>query len=248
MNPLNPPDTAAHGSPAAPAAARVPDAARTPGTSKTLLVPYYEHPFVRPAEWDALLAAAPGVYGVVLNPASGPGDRLDPAFAAVAGRLRAAHVRVLGYVDTDYGRRPLADVLRELTRHRDWYGTDGTFLDQAAATESGFGYYRRLAAAARGLGRGTLVLNHGTAPHPSYARIADVLVTFEGTWTSYRRRPPPPWTGAGATLCHLVHGVPAGVDPAVLARERGAALYCAVPGAGNHPWGTLPNAVEQPAP
>ena len=211
-------------------------------TSKTLLVPYYEHPSVRPAEWDALVAAAPRLHGVVLNPASGPGDRLDPAFAAVAGRLRAADVRVLGYVDTDYGRRPLADVVRDLTRHRDWYGTDGAFLDQVTAVESGFGYYRRLAAAARGLGGG-LVLNHGTAPHPSYARIADVLVTFEGTWTSYRRRPPPPWTGAGASLCHLVHGVPADADAAALARERGAALHCAVPGVGDHPWGTLPHAL-----
>ncbi|WRZ93338.1 spherulation-specific family 4 protein [Streptomyces sp. NBC_01007] len=246
-NPLNPPDTGAHGSSAAPAAAREPNVARTPGTSKTLLVPYYEHPAVRPAEWDALVAAASRLYGVVLNPASGPGDRLDPAFEAVAGRLRTADVRVLGYVDTDYGRRPLADVLRELTRHRDWYGTDGAFLDQAASVESGFGYYRRLATAVRGLGHGTLVLNHGTAPHPSYARVADVLVTFEGTWATYRRRPPPPWTGAGASLCHLVHGVPADVDVATPARERGAALYCAVPGVGDHPWGTLPHALE-PAP
>ena len=68
MNPPNPPDTGAHGSPAAPVAAHAPNAVRTPGTSKTLLVPYYEHPSVRPAEWDALIAAAPGVYGVVLNP------------------------------------------------------------------------------------------------------------------------------------------------------------------------------------
>ena len=37
---------------------------------------------------------------------------------------------------------------------------------------------------------GTLVLNHGTAPHPSYARIADVLVTFEGTWATYTRLGP----------------------------------------------------------
>ncbi|MET8857021.1 spherulation-specific family 4 protein [Streptomyces sp. NPDC004579] len=208
---------------------------------KDLLVPYYEHPAVRPAEWDALVAAAPRLYGLVLNPASGPGDRPAPGFAAVAARLRAADVRVLGYVDTAYGRRPLADVRGELARHRDWFATDGVFLDQVAATEGGFGYYRRLATEVRGPDGGTLVLNHGTAPHPSYARIADVLVTFEGTWATYRRRPPPPWTGTGVGLCHLVHGAPAGVDTAALARERGAGLSCAVPGTGDHPWGTLPH-------
>ncbi|MFF3449302.1 spherulation-specific family 4 protein [Streptomyces sp. NPDC002667] len=214
---------------------------------RSLLVPYYEHPSVRPAEWDALVAAAPRIHGVVLNPASGPGDRPDPAFAAVAGRLRAADVRVLGYVDTAYARRPPADVLRDVARHRDWFGADGTFLDQVAAAESEFAYYRRLATAVGGLGGGSLVLNHGTVPHPSYARIADVLVTFEGTWAGYRRTPPPPWTGTGTTLCHLVHGVPAGAAVEASARERGAALSCAVPGTGDHPWGTLPHGLA-PAP
>ncbi|WP_371550058.1 spherulation-specific family 4 protein [Streptomyces sp. NBC_00554] len=211
---------------------------------KSLLVPYYEHPSVRPAEWEALIAAAPRLHSVVLNPASGPGERPDPAFAAVAERLRAADVRVLGYTDTDYGRRPCAAVVRDLSRHRSWYGTDGAFLDQVASGIAEFAYYRRLATAARGLGCGTLALNHGTAPHPSYARIADVLVTFEGTWDTYdmyREDRPPPWTGAATRLCHLVHGVPAGVDVAAPARARGAGLHCAVPGTGEHPWGTLPH-------
>lgn len=81
-------------------------------------------------------------------------------------------------------------------------------------------------------------------PHPSYARIADVLVTFEGPWATYRRNRLPPWTDAGARLCHLVYGVPAGVDLAASARERGATLHCAVPGVGDHPWGTLPHALK----
>ncbi|MFD4565414.1 spherulation-specific family 4 protein [Streptomyces sp. NPDC058475] len=223
---------------------RGPDQSLPTSPRGTLLVPYYEHPSDRPAEWDALIAAAPRLHGVVLNPASGPGERPDPAFADVAGRLRAADVRVLGYTDTDYGRRPVADVVRELTRHRAWYRADGIFLDQVASGEAEFAYYRRLASAAWGLGFGTLVLNHGTTPHSSYARIADVLVTFEGTWQTYRRNTLPPWTGTGARLCHLVHGVPAGVDLAAAARERGATLHCAVPGVGDHPWGTLPHALE----
>ncbi|NUP15309.1 MAG: hypothetical protein HOZ81_04235 [Streptomyces sp.] len=209
-----------------------------------LLVPYYEHPSTRPAEWNAIVAAAPRLHGVILNPASGPGDHADPAFAEVAARLRDAHVRVLGYADTDYGRRPHADVVRDLARHRDWYGTDGVFLDQVAAGREEFGYYRRLATAAWATGCGTLALNHGTAPHPSYARIADVLVTFEGTWATYIRLRPPQWRGGtGVRLCHLVYGVPPDADLAGLARARGATVHCAVPGAGDHPWGTLPHAL-----
>lgn len=209
-----------------------------------LLIPYYEHPSVRPAEWEAIIAAAPRLYGVVLNPASGPGETPDPAFAEVAARLRDAGVRVLGYADTDYARRATADVVRDLARHRDWYGTDGLFLDQVAAGREEFAYYQRLAAAAWGAGCGTLALNHGTAPHPSYARIADVLVTFEGTWETYTRPGPPRWRGGtGVRLCHLVYGVPPDADLARLARDRGATVHCAVPGVGDHPWGTLPHAL-----
>ncbi|MGN9762227.1 spherulation-specific family 4 protein [Streptomyces sp. SD31] len=216
-----------------------------------LLVPYYEHPSVRPAEWDAIITAAPRLYGVVLNPASGPGETPDAAFAEVATRLRGAGgpspggVRVLGYADTDYGRRPHADVVRDIARHRDWYAADGVFLDQVAAGREEFAYYQRLATAAWGVGCGTLALNHGTAPHPSYARIADLLVTFEGTWESYTRLGPQQWRGGGGVrLCHLVYGVPAGVEVADLARARGAAVHCGVPGMGDHPWGTLPHTLE----
>ncbi|MDC0772080.1 spherulation-specific family 4 protein [Streptomyces sp. HD] len=211
-----------------------------------LLIPYYEHPSVRPAEWDAIIAAAPRLHGVVLNPANGPGEIPDPAFAEVAARLRdsGADVRVLGYADTDYGRRPYADVVRDIARHRDWYGTDGVFLDQVAAGRAEFGHYQRIAAAAWAAGCGTLVLNHGTAPHPSYARIADVLVTFEGTWATYTRLGPQQWRGGtGVRLCHLVYGVPPDADLAGLARARGATVHCAVPGTGDHPWGTLPHAL-----
>ncbi|WP_406255466.1 spherulation-specific family 4 protein [Streptomyces chartreusis] len=212
-----------------------------------LLIPYYEHPSVRPAEWDAIIAAAPRLHGVVLNPASGPGGAPDPAFAGVAARLASAAVRVLGYVDTDYGRRPHTEVVRDITRHRDWYRADGVFLDQVATSRAEFAYYRRLATAAWGAGCGTLALNHGTEADPAYARIADLLVTFEGPYASHtrlvrrHRRP-----ATGARLCHLVYGVPPGVDLTETARSYGASVHCAVPGRGRHPWGTLPHTVAHP--
>ncbi|MHB9862383.1 spherulation-specific family 4 protein [Streptomyces sp. YIM S03343] len=209
-----------------------------------LLVPYYEHPSVRPVEWEALIGAAPRLYGVILNPASGPGERPDPAFAQVSARLRAAGVRVLGYADTDYGRRPVADVLRDLAYHRAWYSTDGFFLDQTATDPHRFPHYRRLASAARATGCTTLALNPGTPPHPLYATIADVLITFEGPWTTYHHLPGPPWYGPpGPLTCHLIHSTPPHTDPGSLSRTRGAALHCAVPGTGAHPWGTLPQGV-----
>ncbi|WP_037647896.1 spherulation-specific family 4 protein [Streptomyces flavidovirens] len=207
---------------------------------KNLLVPFYEHPTERPDAWEAVIRAAPRLFGVVLNPDSGSGAAPDPAFAAVSSRLRAAGVRVLGYADTDYARRPHAAVVQDLLRHRDWYGADGAFLDQVTAGPDALPHYRRLAVAARAAGAATLVLNHGVHPHPGFLELADVLVTFEGTWDTYRRTvETPPWTAAyaPARFCHLVYAAPP-------AAAFTAGIGCAVPGQGPHPWGTLPHALE----
>jgi hypothetical protein len=207
-----------------------------------LLVPLYEHPADRPEAWAALLCAPERLYGVILNPASGPGSSPDPAFAAVAERLRASGVRVLGYVDTDYARRPHAAVVGDLLRHRDWYGTDGTFFDQVSSGPDALAHYRRLAVAARETGAESLVLNHGVHPDPAYLALADVLVTFEGGWDTYLAQGQvPEWTRAHRAdrFCHLVYAAP--TDVSALAAIRGAAIHCAVPGGGAHPWGTLPH-------
>ncbi|MET9291829.1 spherulation-specific family 4 protein [Streptomyces sp. NPDC003077] len=213
-----------------------------------LLVPLYEHPADRPDAWRRLIEAAPQLYGVVLNPANGPGTAPDPAFAEVAGRLREAGVRLLGYTDTDYGRRPHADVVRDLLRHRDWYAADGTFLDQAAPGPELLPHYGRLTVAARAAGATTVVLNHGLHPHPGYLEVADLLVTFEDTWAAYEAAEIPAWTARHPPerFCHLIHGVPDGRAQAAadLARRRGAAVHCAVRGTGPHPWDALPFCLE----
>ncbi|MET9956358.1 spherulation-specific family 4 protein [Streptomyces sp. NPDC006339] len=201
--------------------------------SPSLLVPFYEHPADRPEDWAAVVAAAAALYGVVLNPASGAGQAPDPAFTEVAARLRDAGVRVLGYADTDYGRRPHAEVVADLVRHRDWYGADGAFLDQVPTEPGALPHYRRLAVAARAAGARTLVLNHGAHPAPGYEDLADLLVTFEGPWDSYRGLDLP----VADHYCHLVYAAPADARPTT-------PVHCAVPGTGAHPWGTLPHTLE----
>lgn len=211
-----------------------------------LLVPLYEHPHDRPEAWRQLTLAAPRLYGVVLNPANGPGTAPDPGFTAAAAALRSAGVRLLGYADTGYGRRPATEVLADLHRHRRWYGADGAFLDQTAAEGHALPGYRALTTAARrDAGMRTLALNPGVHPDPRYADLADLLVTFEGTWESYRNAAGPPrWARSLAPerVCHLVYGVPhgQGARTAALAGRRGAGVCCAVRGTLPHPWDGVP--------
>ncbi|MEV6105536.1 spherulation-specific family 4 protein [Streptomyces sp. NPDC051940] len=209
-----------------------------------MLVPLYVHPAVDPRPWRRLAALAPSLYGTVLNAADGPGDAPDAAYADACAALRSAGVRVLGYVDLAYGDRPAAEVAKDVLRHREWYGVEGTFLDRAPAGADRLPGVRAVVRAARSEGARTVVLNPGVHPDPDYAAVADLLVTFEGSWQAYTQTPVPAWTRRhrAERFCHLVHGVPDGLQDLVvrLARQRGAGVHCAVPGGGPNPWVTVP--------
>jgi len=207
----------------------------------SLLIPLYVHPAEDPGAWHRLIRAAAHTYGVVLNPASGPGNAPDAAFASVASALREAGARLLGYVDTDYGARDPAEVADEVRRHREWYAADGCFLDRVTAAPDGLAACRRLVRSSRRLGAATVVLNPGVHPAPGYTRLADLTVTFEGHWSTYVSAfSRPSWTARQqpGRLCHLVYGVPEALVPLAVrtARERGAAVCGPVTGEPPNPW------------
>ncbi|MFC5665948.1 spherulation-specific family 4 protein [Kitasatospora misakiensis] len=211
-----------------------------------LLVPLYVHPAVDPAAWQAVAAADPKrIAAVVLNLADGPGEP-DQVFADAVEELRAAGLPLLGYADTDYGRRPHAVVVNDILTYRQRHGITGVYLDQVSTAPGALPHYRRLATAARAAGCATVVFGHGSHPDPGYAEVglADLLVTFEGDWTAYRELALPLWTArhAAARFCHLVYDVPAerAGEAATLIAARRAGVGCAVPGTGDNPWCTLP--------
>lgn len=79
-----------------------------------LAVPWYVHPSDDPAGWQALAALADRISFVVVNVHNGPA--VDPAYPAALGMLRDSGVRMLGYVDTRYGTRPVREVATDV-RH-----------------------------------------------------------------------------------------------------------------------------------
>ncbi|MFL4908459.1 spherulation-specific family 4 protein [Streptomyces sp. MMS24-I2-30] len=215
-----------------------------------LLVPLYVHPAEDPGAWHRLIGAAADTYAVVLNPAGGPGPRPDPAFAAAAGALRTAGARLLGYVDTDYGTRDPAEVTDDVVRYREWYGTDGCFLDQVTAAPDELPACRRLVRSVRRLGAAPVVLNPGVHPAPGYARLADLVVTFEGHWSAYVSAfSRPAWTARHPPerFCHLVYGVPEALVPLAVrtAGDRGAAVAGPVTGELPNPWAQLTPALTE---
>src|SRR5690606_5249660 len=107
----------------------------------TLAVPAYFHPAEWPRKWKRLVAAASLTRFVIVNPHSGPGEELDVTYMAVIEALRAARVRMLGYVDPAYGSREPADIAREMGIYRSRYGLDGVFMDQVSTSLEELDHY-----------------------------------------------------------------------------------------------------------
>jgi hypothetical protein len=209
-----------------------------------LAVPAYFHPAIHPDQWQWLAEHAGRIRLVILNIASGPGTTPQGAFQAAADLLHRAGVCVIGYVDTGYGRRDPAAVLAEVARYQDWYGVRGVCLDQVATGAEDLGHYAGMADRVRAMGAEVVFFNHGTHPAPGYARHADLLGTFEGTWAAYERLRAPGWTRRWppSKFYHVVHSVPAAQLPAawqLATRRHAGAVYITERG-GPNPYDRLP--------
>jgi Spherulation-specific family 4 len=210
-----------------------------------LLAPAYIHPLEDPAAWDRLVALAPVLRAVVVNVHNGPGAEADDAYTKVVQRLGDAGVRLVGYVDTDYGARAAAEITADVDTWLSRYGVHGVFLDQVTAGLDLLDHYADVTVAARARGADYVVLNPGTAPHPGYLDLANVTVTFEGSWADYRNVEEPEWVRSlpASRFAHLVHGVPyaAAVPAAVrLARHRHVGTVYVTTGTGANPWKDVP--------
>lgn len=205
-------------------------------------VPAYFHPLREAVDWTRL-CAAPRLGLVVINPASGAGLAPDVSYRPVCVALRRrSGVAVAGYVDTAYADRPLREVLDEIAAYRRYYGIDAVFVDQVTSDVATLGYYAHLAEQLRRRGVGPIVFNPGVLPDAGYRAIADVVVTFEGPWSAYRRRRVPDPPGAGRTW-HLVHDTPADQQRRAWRRTRrlGAGYAYVTDRRMPNPWDGLPD-------
>lgn len=212
-----------------------------------LAVPMYVHPLVDPAGWARLVDLADHLAFVVANVHSGPGRGPDADYARVLAPLLDRGVPVVGYVDAAYGRRPLAEVAADAAAWRRDHGVPGVFVDCAPSLDRGWAHR---AAQALGGVQGRRVVNPGTWACADLAVVADTVVTFEGSWTTYRRgvtgRPvglaPQIRPVTGVDVCHLIYDVPADDTDhaAALAGARGATSVLTTDGVLPNPYLGLP--------
>lgn len=192
---------------AVPAAAMFSKRKKTTPPKSSILVPLYVYP--APGAWEPLftaIASHPGLnFTIVVNPASGPGNGAGPDanYTREIPRLNAyANVRTFGYVSTDYAKRNLGLVLRDISTYSAWsenatfpgLGMHGIFLDETSSQyePASAHFFETIASAVRseaGLGLNPLIIhNPGTIPDAKMLSpaICDLSVVFEGTYSTYQ--------------------------------------------------------------
>jgi len=220
---------------------------RTKISSPRFVVPAYFRPDVLPEAWETMVAHAHKVKSVILNPASGPGEGPDPVFYSPLARLRQAGVTVVGYVDTDYGQRPIQHALADIDLFLRWYGVTGVCFDRVSISAEDLDHYATLSRIAREMGVTMVMFNHGAHPLAAYADHADLLGTFEGSYRSYLQLSVPRWTRTRSAeqFYHVVHSVPREhfADTFLLAASRHAGCTYVTDRAGRNPYNCLPAGV-----
>jgi hypothetical protein len=211
---------------------------RRPGCRGTLIPAYFSPAAIVAA---AKVSSRPRL--VVVNPANGPGRNPRSSYHQAVREAQEAGARVLGYVSTAYGARPASDVLTDVDRWASWYAVDGIFLDEASHDAAQLPYYTAISRHIRASGR-LVVVNPGVVPAPEYFGIADVVVTFEGSYADYsaavaripdwvRRQPPD-------RVAHLVYGASRDQALTVAAHPDAAGYLFVTSGSLPDPWQTLP--------
>jgi hypothetical protein len=208
------------------------------------LVPAYFYPG---SDWSQAIASRPppGVMIVDIT-SSGAGIAPNRIYQVTLKHARAAGITLAGYVNTDYGHRPVTAVEADVRHYRSWYGVTSIFLDEVASGPSGLPYYRQLARYIHAAVPGSkVVLNPGTYPDEGYLSVGDIVMVYENTYADYLRLRVPGWVHKfpAGKFAYAVYG--AGQDQLArviaLALSRHAGYVYVTSGSGTNPYGSLPS-------
>ena len=143
--------------------------------------------------WNRAVAARGSVSSIVLNVYNGPGLVPYGANTYPLARAHRAGIRVLGYVYTSDGKRPLADVEHDVALWQRWYPVDGFFIDNVTATPAEFTYYLRLDDYIRTTDRRAWIMLNIPAPAREDLRLGNVMNVYEGPAKRFVRFVPRSW-------------------------------------------------------
>jgi hypothetical protein len=176
----------------------------------------------------------------------GAGTSPLPHFQAVVRQAKAAGVTILGYSSTGYGQRPAAQVEADVRNYKAWYGVTDIFLDEVRGIGSQLSYYRSLANYIHSLNQGSSVwINPGIYPDQRYMSVGNVVMAFEGPYSSYHSIKVPGWAYdySPSRFANTIYATSGSqVNNALsLSRQRNAGYVYVTNGSGANPYAGLPS-------
>jgi hypothetical protein len=211
---------------------------------QNLFVPAFFYPA---STWEQATGSRPAPRVMILD-ISGLGAGSEPLahFRAVVRQAQAAGVTVLGYSSTALGERPIAQVEADVRNYRAWYGVTGVFLDEVQGVASQLSYYQDLAGYIHRTDPGSEIwINPGSYPDQVYMSVANVVMSFEGTYAQYRTDQVPAWARKypASRFAHTIHSTPQArlASAVALARSRNAGYVYITDGSGANPYDGLPS-------
>ena len=182
----------------------------------------------------------------LINPDNGPGSSFDQAYLTQTQTTHGLGASVVGYVYTESGGRPLAQVKSDIDQYYTWYNVDGIFLDEGPIDCSTQSYYLSLYQYIKAKGGKAIdIINPGTTIPECFANTADIIVTFEDTYSHYASWTPAGWESGypASKFWHIVYGTPASDLSSVVslaqARNIGTVYLTSLTFAQN-PYGAMP--------
>ena len=212
-------------------------------TCQQVVVPAYFYPG---PDWAHAAGSRPVPSRMIADiTSSGAGSSPDRNYQRTIRRAQAAGVRIMGYSNTDYGRRPAAAVELDVRNYKAWYGVTDVFLDAVSSGGGALPYYRRLAGYIHRVNPGsTVMLNPGTYPDQRYMSVGDVVLVYEDTYANYLGLRVPRWAGRypAAKFAQIIYATPESRFPAAigLSRRRHAGYVYVTGNAGLNPSRALP--------
>jgi hypothetical protein len=215
---------------------------------QSVAVPAYFYPSAG-GLWSTADRSAPGLGIMIANVANGPGTAVNSDYASAIAAARAAGVRVFGYVHTSYGAIGATTVETDINAWRTLYGVTSIFVDEASTSGSELSYYQTLSSYVHAQGTGAqTIVNFGTLPAQSEMTAGDILVTFEGAYSSYGSTRFPSWAAAypPSRFYNIVYNVPDQLSMLSVLREAASAGVGQVYATDDvlpNPYDTLPSYV-----
>src|SRR5215510_1813668 len=141
--------------------------------------------FVYPtrAEWNTCVTVKSKYPAVPMiacfNPSSGVGGSQNADYVNGVGKLKAAGIKMIGYVYTSYGSRDPVACKAEIDKYKTWYNVDGIFFDEMSNTAGKEQYYKDLTAYVKSKAMTITIGNPGTSTRESFVGSVDTILIYE---------------------------------------------------------------------